>query len=319
MHRQWRYVFGPVPSRRLGSSLGVDLVPPKTCTQNCVYCQLGPTPHPTLTRAPYVPIAEVRAELQSWMAAGGRADCVTLAGSGEPTLHTGFGEVLTFVRHNTNLPTVLLSNGTLFSLPEVREAACGAHIVKLTLSAWDQTSFERIHRPASGTSFTAILAGYRSFREIFTGRLWIEVFVVPGFNADSESLSRIAALVTTIQPDRVHLNTAVRRPAEEYVAAVAPENLNKLATLFNPPAEIMASFSSQTVPVCLPSEADLLAMLRRHPSTVAELAAGFRLDKPAILRLLAPLIETGRVCGDWRDGETYYRAVPSVSPSRNGL
>jgi len=127
---RYRHLFGPVPSRRLGRSLGVDLTPFKTCTLDCIFCQLGHTTNKTLDRKEYVPVVAVEAELETWIKEGGKADYITLSGSGEPTLHTRFGEVLQFVRDQTAIPTALLSNGTLFWLPEVREAARHADIVK---------------------------------------------------------------------------------------------------------------------------------------------------------------------------------------------
>ncbi len=145
--KKYKYLFGPVPSRRFGRSLGVDLIPYKTCSMNCVFCQLGRTSKTTVTRKEYVSTDLVKEELKYWLKTNKNADYITLSGSGEPTLHTRFGEILEFIRTNTNIPAVLLTNSTMLYLPEVREAAALADIVKISLSAWDQASLRRVNRP----------------------------------------------------------------------------------------------------------------------------------------------------------------------------
>ena len=141
MTNRYKYLFGPVPSRRFGRSLGVDLTPYKTCSQDCVYCQLGRTTRKTVLRKEYAPLHAVLEEISDWLSADGEADYITLSRSGEPTLHVLFGDVIEFIRLNSRIPSVLLTNGSLFHLPEVRHAASCADIVKISLSAWDQPSY----------------------------------------------------------------------------------------------------------------------------------------------------------------------------------
>ena len=211
---RYKYLFGPVPSRRLGRSLGVDLIPFKTCTLDCLFCEVGTTTCSTLTRKEYVPTGDVIDELSDWFRRGEGADYITLAGSGEPTLHAGFGRILEFVNDNASVATAILTNGTLLSLPKVREDASRASLVKVSLSAWDQASYERLHRPCSGVSFDAMVDSYVKFRDQFKGKLWAEVFLLEGVNARDSQVARIAELVDRVSPDRVHLNTAVRPPAD---------------------------------------------------------------------------------------------------------
>lgn len=176
MNDKYKYLFGPVPSRRLGRSLGVDLTPFKTCSLDCVFCQLGCTTHKTIQRSEYVPVADVQSDIEAWLQTGVKADYITFAGSGEPTLHSGLGEILGFIKEKTPIPTALLSNGTLFSNSEVRSAAQKADLVKLSLSAWDQASFEQVNRPHPDLKFKEVLEGYKVFRDEFKGRLWVEFF-----------------------------------------------------------------------------------------------------------------------------------------------
>jgi len=258
-----QYLFGPVPSRRYGRSLGVDLVRSKSCTLDCCFCQLGRTPQATLTRTDAPPIADVLAELRQWLATGTPADFITAGGSGEPTLHMRFGDLFRFVRTETPYRSLLLSNGTLFTLPEIRREAALADVVKLSLHAWDQASFERIARPHPSLRLDAILDGYRAFRDAYAGRLDLEVFIIPGVNDAPEQAQRIAALAQRFSPDSIALNTAVRPAADPDVAACPPERLAALRAIFGAAAHDPGP--ALAAPCGLTPEANA-ALARRHPS-----------------------------------------------------
>lgn len=297
----FRHLYGPLLSRRFGRSLGVDLQAPgrKVCTLNCLFCQLGPTAATALERRADVPIAEVLDELRAWHAAGGAADCVTLAGNGEPTLHPQFGEVLSWVRAATPFRALLLSNGSLFTLPEVRAAAAAAHAVKVSLHAWDAASFARGVRPHPDLDFAAIVEGYRRFREAFSGELIAEVFIVPGLNDQPAQAARIAALLATIRPDRIHLNAAVRPPAEAAVRAADPAALRRLAACFTPRAETPDDLPAAPAAAAPAAAGDLdgaLAdLVRRHPADSAALAATFACAETEVLARLQALAAAGRI------------------------
>ena len=266
----YHHLFGPVFSRRFGRSLGVDLVRPKTCSLNCLFCQLGPTAITTDQRRADVPADEILAELDTWMRAGGQADFVTLGGSGEPTLHPQFGEILRWIRDTLPFHSLLLSNGTLFSLEEVRHDAALADVVKVSLHAWDQTSFERIVRPHASLRLDAIVDGYRHFRSIFRGRLHVEVFVVPGINDRPEQMARIAQLAQSFLPDVIDLN-ALDRPSADAGVQICPlETLEKLAPLFTPVAHVSRPLQPGDLPpFVIPPDADAIAaLIQRHPASV---------------------------------------------------
>jgi wyosine [tRNA(Phe)-imidazoG37] synthetase (radical SAM superfamily) len=306
MSEPYKYLFGPVPSRRLGRSLGVDLIPFKTCTMSCRFCQLGDSPCALSERKEYVPIADVLAELVQWKERGGQADHITLAGSGEPTLHTGFGEVLRWVKDNTDYPSVLLSNGSLLHLPEVRAAAAMADKVKVTLSAWDEASFQQIHRPAEGVTFEQLVEGEQAFRKEFGGELSLEVFIIEGVNSEISDVQKIAALAETINPDRIDLNTAVRPPADSGIKAVSPEQLTKLAQVFGPKAVVAASFKKQTAQALEVTEEALLGLIQRHPATASQLAQEYSAPLEQVVETLERLVKAGKLNAEKRDGETYY-------------
>ncbi|AKJ65101.1 radical SAM protein [Kiritimatiella glycovorans] len=305
MNDSCRYLFGPVVSRRLGRSLGVDLIPAKTCSISCIFCQLGPTRNPTLERREYVPTEQVIAELRAWIRAGGETDFITLAGSGEPTLHLHFDRVLKFLEPHP-FRTALLSNGTLFTDPAVRRGAAHADVVKLSLSAWDRTSFERIHHPHPDLDFEPMMKGYRDFRSLYRGALWLEVFVVPGLNSGEEQVKRIAARAKEIRPDRVQLNTAVRPAAEAGVRAASPDKLQRLAALFDPPAEIAAPRAHGGT-VSLPLSAQTLTgILQRHPATAAQLAEMIGHPEEAVRELLEDMVRAGRCHTREQKDETFF-------------
>jgi len=258
-----RYLFGPVPSRRYGRSLGVDLSTPKTCTLNCRFCQLGDTPQTTITRTGIPAIADVLGELRQWLSTHVPVDFITASGSGEPTLHTHFGDLFRFVRAETPHQSLLLSNGTLFSLPDIRRDAALADVVKISLHAWDQESFERTVRPHPSLRLDAILDGYRAFRDEFSGRLDLEVFIMPGVNDTPEHAQRIAALARSFNPDGISLNTAVRPTADRQMTACPPERLAELKAIFG--ATASESGSQTPIPDNLsPKEREALSL--RHPT-----------------------------------------------------
>lgn len=306
MSNIYQYLFGPVPSRRLGRSLGVDLIPFKTCTMDCIYCQLGGTTCETIKRADYVPMEEVLAELERWNALDGQADHITLAGSGEPTLHAHFGDVFRWTKENTSIASVLLTNGSLLHLPEVRADAALADKVKVTLSAWDEASFQQLHRPAHGITFDLLVKGERAFREQYAGELSVEVFIVDGINSDVSDVRNIAAIAESINPDRIDLNTAVRPPAELGVEAVSEEQLGKLAEMFGPKANVMASFNKKIAQSQGVSEEALLGLIKRHPATCAQLAKEFNRPEAQVFALLERMVSSGLLMSEQRGNEIYY-------------
>jgi wyosine [tRNA(Phe)-imidazoG37] synthetase (radical SAM superfamily) len=288
----------------------VDLTPFKTCTLDCIFCQLGRTPHKTLERKEYVPTEQVTAELDAWTAEGGKADYITLAGSGEPTLHSRFGDILDFARKRTGLPVALLSNGTLFEDSEVRKAAQKADIVKVSLSAWDQASFEQVNRPHADLRFERVVEGQRAFRREFRGKLWVEVFMIWGTNSVKRDVEKIAALVDSIAPDEIHLNTAVRPPAESFAFAMPRTAMEELAGLFRPAANVIAEFAADKSTEVAANEATILAMLQRRPCTAQQIADVFGMHLNEVSKYVGKLMRTNKIRLQADDGsQPYYAAV----------
>lgn len=277
------YLYGPVYSRRYGQSLGVDLSKGKVCSFNCRFCQLQQTEHPTVERTDQPCVAEVLNELDTWANAGNSADFITLCGSGEPTLHRGFGRVLEWVKKRPQFNSLLMSNGSLLWMPEVREQAALADVVKVSLHWWDQTSFESVVRPAPSLRHEQILEGYRLFRQAFKGKLDLEVFVIPGFNDSTECIGRIARLARTFAPDSVTLNTAERKPTDATVFPCPPERMAQLRRLFEASTERHAERSQSHL---VYSPAAVRAFFAHHPIPLDDLAKQFGVDVQHIRQAL---------------------------------
>ena len=308
MSGNYKYLFGPVPSRRLGRSLGIDVTPLKTCSFDCLFCQCGCTTNLVTERDEFVPFDEVCAELERWLAEDGATDYITFAGSGEPTLYSRLGELIDFIKARTDIPVIVLSNGTLLYRPEVREETARADIVKVSLSAWNDESFRTINRPAPDLSFERLLSGERNFRSVFSGQLWVEVFLMEGVNAEPEQVQQIADFVAKVHPDKIHLNTAVRPPAETMARPVAKEKLKEFSNVFTPPAEVIASFdAAPAVPTDELSADELVSLIHRHPSTAAQLAELYVADITAVQTALTLLVEEGKLQKETRDGDVYYK------------
>lgn len=277
-------LFGPVPSRRYGRSLGIDLVPMKTCCYDCLFCQLGPTPATTCERRDYVPVPDVLRALGEWLGKGEPVDILTLCGSGEPTLHAHFGDVLRWIADRTGKPSLLMSNGALFADPAVRRAAALADRVKISLHFWDEASFRATVRPHPSLRLADLLEGWRAFRADYAGKLDLEFFALPGINDAPAQLDRILALAESLRPDTVTVNSAVRPPAESCVRPVPAEEMAHLRRLFaTVAAERHAADSAFAEPY---TEAALLALARRHPLTPAQFARYFAVPEATIVEAL---------------------------------
>lgn len=288
------YVFGPVPSRRLGRSLGVDLVPFKTCTYDCTYCQLGRTTCKTVERKEWVPLDAVLDELDQGLAT--QPDYVTLSGSGEPTLYSRLDELIDAVKRRTSIPVAVLTNGALLSNEDVRRQVAQADLVVPSLDAGSQAMFRCVNRPHESLSFEQVLAGLIAFRRRFSGQYWLEVFLVGAYSALAPELASIRRCVDLIKPDRVQLNTVTRPPAETYAIAVSGDRLRQIAPTFSPPAEVIADFRAGEVRGDgQAGRAEILGLLRRRPCSTEDIAAGLNMHRTEVLKHVEALAAEGLV------------------------
>jgi len=304
---KYRYLFGPVPSRRLGLSLGVDLVPFKTCTQNCLYCQLGRDGNLILERKVYVPPQDVLSEIKQWLTEGAAADYITISGSGEPTLHSQLGRIIKGIHSLTKIPVALITNGSLFWIPEVRKECSEADVVLPSLDSGDPKTFEEINHPHPDLDFSKFVDGLRQFRNEYKGPIWLEVFFCEGINTSTDSILNLKRLIEKIQPDRVQLNTAVRPTAHPDVRPVDKDKLQSIAVQLRPDAEVIADFSSQQIPeVFAASEQKILDTLRRRPCGLEELCISLQISPNLAAKHLQYLQEKGQIRIENRKGKNFY-------------
>jgi len=313
---QATYVFGPVPSRRLGLSLGVDIVPFKTCCYDCLYCQLGRTPKTTVARRRYVPIDAVLAEVRTRLDAVSSVDYITVTGSGEPTLHKDIGRLIEKLKAFSPVPVAVLTNGALLGRPDVRGALLEADLVLPSLDAGDPTLFQHVNRPEASLSFGCIVDGLKSFREHFRNQIWLEVFLLDGLTSQLAEVERIACLCLQIAPDRVQLNTVARPPAEGFARAVPCDVLSNLARVFHAPTEVIAARGRSRKPSAAPVQLldEMLALLRRRPCTLEDLSAATGENPSAVSKALARLSEDGAIRISLLDEARYYAATGRREP-----
>ena len=299
-------VYGPVPSRRLGRSLGVDLVPLKTCTYDCVYCQLGPTTDKTVRRQRWLEPADVVARVRERL--DSEPDVIALAGSGEPTLYDGIGEVIAGIKELTDTPVVVITNGSLLGQPDVQRDLAEADIVVPSLDAPDDALFERVNRPATGLGLAPVVDGMVAFRQQFAGQRWLEVMLLGGLTGMPEVVERLAAIAKRIAPDRIQLNTAVRPPSEPSIHPVPPGQMASFAASFTPMAEVISRGAVSAEDLDADAE-DVIALLSRRPCTMEDIASGLGIHHGEALKLVAPLTESGAVATSLHESRRFYTAA----------
>jgi wyosine [tRNA(Phe)-imidazoG37] synthetase (radical SAM superfamily) len=303
-----RYAFGPVPSRRLGRSLGVDLVPPKTCTFDCVYCQLGRTTDLTVERACRAPVDDVLADVARRLAA--EPDYLTVSGSGEPTLHSEVGAVIRGLHELSDVPVAVLTNGSLLYLPEVRRALRAADRVIPSLDVPDEALFRAVNRPHPALTFDGLVEGLVRFRDEYDGVLALEVLLLGGVTDSVDVVTRLVPLVERLAPDVVQLGTVIRPPAEAGVRAVSPEVLHERAALLPGVVEVTVDVAPPPVDAPLAAAAaDAVELVARRPCTVDDVAAGLGIHPGEALKLLRALSLEGRVETRREGQRTYYVAA----------
>ena len=300
------YIFGPVPSRRLGLSLGVDLIPSKTCTYDCLYCQVGKTTCKTVDIESYVPAGDVLDELGSALKKTS-PETITLAGSGEPTLHSGIGEIIEFIKEKTDTQVALLTNGSLLWREEVRDRVLDADIIMPTLSTVFEDTFNRIHRPHSDLKLPDIIGGIKRLREAYKGKLLIEIILLAGFNDSDRELIGLKNVLEEISPDKIQLNTVVRPPTDSSALALDMKKLESIKDFFGDNAEIVAKAPLRQHVGEYDSQADaIIEMTRRRPVSNTDIARILNIELKDLEGLLKGLLIKGRIRKQKHAGEVYY-------------
>jgi wyosine [tRNA(Phe)-imidazoG37] synthetase (radical SAM superfamily) len=307
----YRYVYGPVPSRRLGRSLGVDLVPFKTCSYDCIYCQLGQTTNKTIEQKEYVAIEDIIQELERKLATEPSPDYISLAGSGEPTLNRGIGDLISRIKQMTRIPLAVLTNGSLLWKPEVQNALMETDLVIPSLDASDDRLFQYVNRPHGEIVFEQMVDGLAEFTKRFSGEVWLEVFLLEGVTGIEAEVQKIAAFAKKINPTRVQLNTVSRPPAEEYAVAVSKDRMEELAVCFSGTVEVIGDYSQPPTSMTQASKTareNIAALLSRRPCTLTDIALSLNIHPTEATKCLDLLIREGRISRVLLDGKYFFSA-----------
>lgn len=295
--RTFRYLYGPVPSRRLGRSLGIDLVPHKTCTYDCIYCQIGKTTNKTLQRKEYVPIKEVLDEVQIFLEEEtDEIDHLSLSGSGEPTLHSKIGLIIKEIRKMTSTPVAVITNGSLLSLEEVRQEVLEAEVVLPSLDAVLPETFLKVNRPLEGFSIEKVIEGLEEFRKIYEGKIWLEILFCKGVNDSRDELDKMKEVVARIKPDQIHLNTVIRPPSEEWVVPLNQKEMENIRNFFGDDAIIISEFNRHPSSVQRKYiQEEILRILKRRPLSLTDLAKGMGVIEEQLESVIGSLLQEKRI------------------------
>ena len=302
------YTYGPVPSRRLGFSLGVDLVPFKTCSFDCIYCQCGKTTDKTCTRKEYHPTEDILNEVKRVLRENEHIDYITFSGSGEPTLHSRIGYLIQAIKKVTDIPIAVLTNGSLLHRQDVQDELSYADVVAPTLCTADKQTFSQINRCHVNITVDHIIHGLISFRKRFKGQLWLEIVFVKNCNDSDKELEKLKSVIDQINPDKVHINTVVRPPSETSAQPISSGKMRKIKNVLGEKAEIIARFTrdAQSVGHITEIEQQILNIIKRRPVTLEEIQHITGLHIHEVIKYLDALRADNKIRITEHSGQKYY-------------
>ncbi len=296
-----KHIFGPVPSRRLGLSLGIDTIPFKTCSLDCVYCECGKTTNKTAKRKNFVSTEEIIIELKEFLSKKEKLDYITFSGSGEPTLNSEIGNMIKEIKKITNISVAVLTNGTLLDRKDVREDLMDADLVIPSLDAVTDSVFKRINRPAEELDINQIIKGLIQFRKEFKGLIWLEILFVKNINDSDDEIDKIIKIVKDIKPDRVQLNTVDRPPAEIWAKAVDIDRMKQIKKKFSDAGIVVDmitrldnKFSSKDKK-SEEFETEIIELLKRRPETAEGLSTAMQIHINHINKIMRSMEEASKV------------------------
>jgi len=291
--------YGPVPSRRLGFSLGVDIIPYKVCSYNCIYCQLGKTTSRTLTRKPYVSPATVIKGIKAAISENKKIDYITFSGSGEPTLNKDLGEMIQKTKKITSIPVAVLTNGSLLWRKSVRDDLALADLVVPSLDAVSSGIFKRINRPAKGLSIKKVLDGIKKFADDFKGEIRLEIMVVKNINDSKKEIKKINEFIKDLKIDKIELNTVIRPPNDPQAKPLKKEELLKIKRLFDPDlkVELISDFTKHYEQKIFRRDLEqrIIDLLKRRPCRKEEMAVSLGVHLNELLKYLNLLAQRKKI------------------------
>jgi wyosine [tRNA(Phe)-imidazoG37] synthetase (radical SAM superfamily) len=309
--KKYRHLYGPVPSRRLGRSLGVDLVPHKICTYDCIYCQIGKTTRKTLLRKEYIPVKELLGEVKAFLSEGVSIDHFSLTGSGEPTLHSGIRSIIKGIKGMSSVPVAVITNGSLLYKKVVREDLLEADVVLPSLDAVSPDIFLKIDRPHGKINVEKMIEGMVEFRKVYRGQIWLEILFCKGVNDIRTELLKMKEAVERIKPDLIHLNTVVRPPSEKWVVPLNQKEMEKIQTFFGERASIISEFDRHPSPspgsdVPEGIIESLIRILKRRPLSLFDISKGMGIPQNELEKYIGPLVKEGKIQARLFGDSMYY-------------
>lgn len=305
-----QYVFGPVPSRRLGFSLGVDIIPAKYCTYDCIYCQVGKTTNREIDRRSFFDPQVIINEIIDKTTKIGPVDFITFSGSGEPTLNADLGMLIRELKKNTAIPVAVITNGSLLYLEEVRKDIIEADVVLPSLDAVSEDTFRCINRPHPALTVEKVISGIKSFRKEYSREIWLEIMLIRNINDETVELERMKKIVSGIGAERVQLNTVTRPPSEASTGRLQDRELARICKLFGPACEIICSFEKTAE---IPSQAEwtdiILETLKRRPLTLEDIVNTTNLSHFQAKGRLRDMEEQGLIKSYLFEDSTFYMAT----------
>ncbi|MBA7516948.1 GTP 3',8-cyclase [subsurface metagenome] len=308
----YKYLFGPVPSRRLGMSLGVDLVPHKVCSLNCIYCECGRTTNLTIERKEYVPFDEVIKELEHFMNNNPAPDYITFSGSGEPTLNSRIGDVLQYIKSkHPDILVAVLTNGTLFSDKQVRSELLSADVVLPSLDTSSDLTFHKINRPIHSININDYIKGLEEFRKEYKGKIWLEVLIIPGYNDNEPDLKLLKKAFIKIMPDSIQLNSLDRPGVIPDIRAAGKNELQHVVDYWNlDNVEIIAAAPKRKDIKSYRKDIEtaILETIFRRPCTLEDLAKILGLHKNEINKYLDTLEADNKIEAVRQERGVFYQS-----------
>jgi len=310
MAKERIYTFGPVPSRRLGLSLGVDVIPKKLCSLDCVYCEVGITDKRGLARKEYLPAKDILAEVKDVIAEYPNLDHITISGSGEPTLNSKIGDIIRGIKQMTNIPVAVLTNGTLLSDPQVRKDLMEADIVSPSLDAVTPEIFEKVDRPNPKLRIDSIVEGIKTFRKEYRGRMWIEILFVRGMNDQDDEVYKLKQVIDEIHPEKIHLNTVIRPPAYSIAQPTSEARLKEIQNILGDKSEVIGIFNNtHEIRIHASDSQTILALLKRRAMTADQMIVSLEIKKEEIEASLEQLIQHKHIKTFIFNGVKYFQAI----------
>ena len=290
-----KYLFGPVPSRRLGLSLGIDLLGKKICTYDCIYCEIGKTVLKTDQKKSYVDKEGLLKELKIYLDTCREfPDFLTFSGSGEPTLHADLGDIIRALKTISSIPIAVITNSAILDKAQVRADLRLADVVLASLDTITENIFQKINRPIKNITTKHIINGLEKFRNEYQGQIWLEILFCKGINDSKEEIYKLKEVIDNkIRPNKIQINTVVRPPTEDYAHILSQNKLKEIKNILGEKAEIMVSFKRENIKVSKVKEeieSKIENMVAVRPCTFKDIENSLNIHKTELLKFLDKMV-----------------------------